>query len=539
MPGSGSRPFAKGEALASAVLLACTLLIGLATVRDYGITVDEFLFDDYGPKALAWYASGGTDTSLYYHYDNWLYGPWFQMLTASVQSLDLADRFDVRHAMTFLVGIAGLAALVPIGRIVAGPWAGFAALALCLLTGNLYGHLFFTPNDVPFMAAMTWALLAVLAMARREIPSWPATVAAGLLCGLAIATRVGGILAQVYLIAAMVLLAMDIVLLRGHGLMSTLSKIGLRVAVALTLGWLLAIALWPFLQADNPLQRFLAAYDHFGALKLEMTIPNWGRPISTTNLPWSYIPGQLAARLPEVFIILLIAAPMFGLAQAVTLAKQWRSGVSGVLLSIAYARGILIVAMAALAPIAFVIITRASLYDGMRHILFTLPPLAVLAAWSLSRCFPLVRRFPLPFAALAAAQIGAVLFVLVRLHPLEYIATNAFAGWTPGSYGRFELDYWNVAATPALRRLEQRLPEDKPGEAAPRLMICIPWREHMIAPMLRRPWRVEHNPRDADFIIETERYRCAQDTQDKLIDQVMRFDKPFAWTFRQPVGTGN
>ena len=539
MPGSGSRPFAKGETLASAVLLACTLVIGLATVQNYGITVDEFLFDDYGPKALAWYASGGADTSLYYHYDNWLYGPWFQMLTASVQSLDLADRFDVRHAMTFLFGIAGLAALVPLGRIVVGPWAGFAALTLCLLTGNLYGHLFFTPNDVPFMAAMTWALLAVVAMARREMPSWPATVAAGLLCGLAIATRVGGILAQVYLIAAMALLAMEIVLLRGHALISTLSKIGLRVAVALTLGWLLAIALWPFLQADNPLQRFLAAYEHFGALKLEMTIPNWGRQISTTDLPWSYIPGQLAARLPEVFIILLIAAPMFGLAQAVTLARQWRAGASGVLLPIARARGILIVAMAALAPIAFVIVTRASLYDGVRHILFTLPPLAVLAAWSLSRCFPLIRRFPLPFAALAAAQIGAVLFVLVRLHPLEYIATNAFAGWTPGSYGRFEHDYWNVAATPALRRLEQRLPEDKPGEAAPRLMICIPWREHMIAPMFRRPWRIADSPQTADFIIETERYRCARDTQHTLIDQVMRFDKPFAWTFRRRVDTGN
>jgi hypothetical protein len=539
MPESGSRPCGKGETLASTVLLTSTLLIGLATVRDYGITVDEFLYDDYGPKALAWYASGGTDTSLYYHYDNWLYGPWFQMLTASVQLLDLTDRFDVRHAMTFLIGIAGLAALVPIGRIVVGPWAGFAALALCLLTGNLYGHLFFTPNDVPFLAAMTWALLAVVAMARREMPTWPTTIAAGLLCGLAIATRVGGILSQVYLIAAMALLTIDIVLLRGHASLSTLSKIGLRVAVALTLGWLLAIALWPFLQADNPLQRFMAAYDHFGTLKLEMTIPYWGHPISTTDLPWSYIPGELAARLPEVFVILLIAAPMFGLAQAARLAQQGRAGASGILLSVARARGILVVAMAALAPIVFVILTRASLYDGVRHILFTLPPLAVLAAWSLSRCFPLIRRFPLPFAAVAAAQIGAVLFVLVRLHPLEYIATNAFAGWTPGSYGRFELDYLNVAATPALRRLEKRRRDETAGEAAPQLMICIPWREHMIAPMFRQPWRVETNPRDADFIIETERYRCARDTQDTLIDQVMRFDKPFAWTFRRRVDTGN
>src|SRR5450830_1337027 len=67
---------------------------------------------------------------------------------------------------------------------------------------------FFSTNDVPFMAVMTWALLAIIAMARGGIPSWRATLTAGACCGLAIATRIGGILAQVYLVAAMSLLCM-------------------------------------------------------------------------------------------------------------------------------------------------------------------------------------------------------------------------------------------------------------------------------------------------------------------------------------------
>jgi hypothetical protein len=89
--------------------------------------------------------------------------------------------------------------------------------------------------------------------------------------------------------------------------------------------------------------------------------------------------------------------------------------------------------------------------------------------------------------------------VLVRLHPLEYIATNAFAGWTPGSFGRFELDYWSVAATPALRRLEQRPLDQTAGKAAPRITICIPWRESMIAPMFRRPWHIADSAQTANF----------------------------------------
>src|SRR5262249_39804131 len=131
------------EVVAAAALLAAALVVGLATAADYGLTVDEVNTDDYGPKALAWYTSAFTDRS---HFDTvefslWYYGPWFQMLTAYVQSFDLADRGTVRHAMTFLVGLSALAALLPIGRLAIGRWAGLTAIALCLLTGYLYGSL--------------------------------------------------------------------------------------------------------------------------------------------------------------------------------------------------------------------------------------------------------------------------------------------------------------------------------------------------------------------------------------------------------------
>jgi hypothetical protein len=173
------------EFIAAAALLGAALVVGLATAADYALTVDEFNTDDYGPKALAWYTSVFTDRSHFetVEFSLWYYGPWFQMLTAYVQSFDLADRVVVRHVVTFLVGLTGVAALLPIGRLAVGRWAGLAAIALCLLTGDFYGSLFFTPIDVPFAAAMTWATLAILVMTRQLIPSWWATIAAGLLTG--------------------------------------------------------------------------------------------------------------------------------------------------------------------------------------------------------------------------------------------------------------------------------------------------------------------------------------------------------------------
>src|SRR5215213_7962354 len=117
------------EFLLAAALLAGALTIGLATASDYGISIDEFNADDYGPKALAWYTSGFTDRSHFetVEFSLWYYGPWFHMLTSFVQSFDLADRFTVRHSMTFLVGLGGLAVLLPVGRLAVGRWVGLTA----------------------------------------------------------------------------------------------------------------------------------------------------------------------------------------------------------------------------------------------------------------------------------------------------------------------------------------------------------------------------------------------------------------------------
>jgi hypothetical protein len=135
--------------------------------------------------------------------------------------------------------------------------------------------------------------------------------------------------------------------------------------------------------------------------------------------------------------------------------------------------------------------------------------------------------------------VGHIVSTLAMLHPLEYVAMNAFAGGTHGAYGRFELDYLTVAATEALRRLESRLDHDptmRSGQTSPSIAICIPWRESMIAPMLKRSWTIETEPKKADFIIETERWRCADGFSATLIDEVKRLDRTFAWTYVRRAG---
>src|SRR5262249_12229522 len=148
---------------------------------------------------------------------------------------------------------------------------------------------------------------------------------------------------------------------------------------------------------------------------------------------------------------------------ALGIAAQWRvdrgAALRSAALELAQRRGILVVCAAVVLPAGFLILQHATMYDGIRHVLFVIPMLAVLAGGGMVALLPLLRRAPVVSAITAGAYVGSVLLTLVALHPLEYVALNALAGGTRAAQEKFESDYWSVAATVALR-LERRLDYD-------------------------------------------------------------------------------
>jgi hypothetical protein len=532
------------EILITTALLCGAAVIGLATVGDYGIAVDEWNADDYGSKALAWYVSGFSDRAMFEDVEEtlWYYGPWFHILTAIVQSLGLAEHWTVRHAMTFLAGLGGIATLLPMARLAFGRWAGLVAIALCLTTGYLYGSIFFTPIDVPFLLSMTAATLAIVVMAKRTVPSWPATISAGLLTGLAIATRSSGIITHTYLVGAMALCALEVVLKDPASARRAIIQIGARALIAMLLAWLVTFVLWPWLQIGNPFTQFTAGFVYFANHPKSWQFMHWGEFVRSNDLPWCYIPGQLAARLPEGFLLLLAAGLLFGLATVLGIvgggyraaAGRPLESVKAAALIVAQSRQALVVWGAALLPIAFIMVQGSTLYNGIRHVLFVIPILAAIASYGFVLLLPHLRRVAMPTAAVIGGYVGWQVYLLAALHPLEYAAFNAFAGGVHGAYQRFEMDYWSTAAKIALRRLEDRLDMQVPNPFKynpPSLAVCIPSREELAGSMYRRPWRLETDPDKADYIITTESMNCAENKPFVLIDEVKRFDRAFAWTY--------
>jgi hypothetical protein len=318
----------------------------------------------------------------------------------------------------------------------------------------------------------------------------------------------------------------------------------LQTVIAIALAWVAALALLPTLHGPDLLQRLREMFAASPSDKVPASVLSWGREWSTSALPWHYLPGELLARLSGVFVALLGLALLLALGSFILFLSRRRAHKEAASVStpglmfllMVRSRAALIVTLAALLPILIVMIVRPPLYDGIRLVLFIVPPLALLAAWGFLRLSPLIRTFPIVAAGLIGIQIGGGVLVLASQHPLEYITTNAFAGGTRGSYARFELDYWGAAATEALRKLEQRLDYDRSGRFAsepPHILLCPYPSEHLDSAIFKRDWAIAEGRLLADFIIETRKSRCGEGAG-TLIDEVKRRDQPFAWTLELP-----
>jgi hypothetical protein len=94
------------------------------------------------------------------------------------------------------------------------------------------------------------------------------------------------------------------------------------------------------------------------------------------------------------------------------------------------------------------------MYDGMRHFLFVLPPVFVVAAAGAQSLLRLVRdtrwRLALAFALILPGLVG-----IIRQHPYEYTYFNSLIGGTAGAFRRYETDYWLTCYKESVERLEE------------------------------------------------------------------------------------
>ena len=228
--------------------------------------------------------------------------------------------------------------------------------------------MFINPKDAPFAVAMAVFLLGLVRLLEEYPKPSAATLAiVGIGFGLSIGSRIMagfGVIAAVLSIGLLVLIDAQY-----HGLRAALAPLGrllLRLIPAAILAYAVMGLVWPW-GVVNPLNPILAieTFSHFFEKPWHELYG--GERITPPDMPRSYVPGADGIE-----------------AAGDLLAARRCRGVTGALVAVfrpallPRTRAVLLsIALAALLPIAITVITRPAMYNGVRHFVFVLPPLAV------------------------------------------------------------------------------------------------------------------------------------------------------------------
>ncbi len=507
--------------LAILVLAAVGLIAGL-TFRDYGLGWDDYTHAEYADLLLRLYGSGFKDAGALSFANLYMYGGGFDMAAALLHKVIPLELFEMRRLLGAVVGVIGLAVTWRLGRRVGGPLAGLAALLLLALCPTYYGHMFMNPKDAPFAVAMVILMLGLVRLAEEYPSPSPRTILiVGLGAGLSLGSRVLGGLALVYAVIGFVPLFLQEIHSRGaRGALGRLVHVAYVLLPGLILGYLVMGLIWPWsiMEPGNPF-RALTYFSHFFEKPWKEMFD--GALVSVPDMPWSYLPTLFALQLPEVLLGLIVAG-VAGTAVALT-----RSDVSARRKSI-----LLMLALAATLPLVIAMVKRPALYNGIRHFIFVIPPMTVLAgtafAWGMDRLKDNRRSWQPAAVAIFSFGLLLPLSEMIRLHPYQYTHFNHIAGTVRAVDDLYMLDYWGLALKQASDGLREQLAERQ--ETAPhgrkwKVAVCGPQRPAQVA--LGPDFTIGWDSHAADFAMTLGEFYCKGLTAPIMVE-VKRDDVVFA-----------
>jgi Dolichyl-phosphate-mannose-protein mannosyltransferase len=509
-------------------ILLLVLFLILYTFLDYGVTWDEELQSQYGQAVADYYASGFKDLRYAEIFNLYLYGGMFDGLAAAIDHYTPFLVYDTRHLLNALFGLLGLWGTWRLGRLLGGGSVGLIALILCATTPMYYGHMFNNPKDIPFAAGIVWSIYF---MGRSySKPQMSTLLKLGIVLGLTLGVRVGGIMVFAFWLAPMgILCLMPLWHKRNSASLELVImdiwhrayRIVLPVAV---LSYVVMLICWPWAQ-QHPILNPLRALSEFSNFPQDVEVMLDGTSYRSTELPWYYVPLYFGIQLPEFLLFLLVTAVLF-------LPKIWRH------FTTAQSQTFVLTVLMISFPILYAMARHPALYDAVRHFLFAVPLGCVVAAlgaragfiWCCTQFHQQWSRHSVDAAlcAIFSFYIVAQIITMARLHPYEYIFANSFAGGVRGAYGRYESDYWGSSFKEAAQQIQKLVASEggvPPGKIY-KIAICGPWDSAMIyLPPDYEPV-VANEP--AEFFLSTTRWLCQNMRPGKEVIRIERLGVPLS-----------
>lgn len=409
--------------------LAGAFALLVAISQDYGVTWDTPIRILHGEMIVDYYASGfEDDTALHSEGPNRLlryYGAGFDSLNEVLHRFLQTDIYAQRHLLNALCAFVMLLFSVRTARFCFGPAVGLLSLVLLFCWPRFIGHAANNPKDIPFAAVFIMVTFFLVRFATaKQLRITKDFVWFTLSTAMCVLVRPGGLILLAYFGTVL------LVIIGQHSFANKRLQwksiwAAIPLFVVATAGVLVLSSLfWPW-ALQSPLTRPVEALLVMG--QFPQNVPNLfqGSIVGALDLPWHYIPTWFAITAP----LGVLAAFCLGVGYAV---KDHSA-------KVLYCLGF------GLFPVVYAILSNANLYDGIRHMLFIYPFVAVLGGygvWRLTQDLPRPAFRSVVVVCILGIGLGpAVLFSVVN-HPNQVVYFNSFTGGTEGAFLRYDLDYW-------------------------------------------------------------------------------------------------
>lgn len=542
------------------------MILCLLTADDYGITWDEKVQREYGLLAWRYFVTAGKNTDCNHYLNLRWYTPALETGMHAVSELvepfllpnfptEAAAEYYVRHVINSMVGVSTLfaTALIAYEAAVASRqldqcWLPAAAAIILSTTPRFYGHFFANTKDIPFAAGFTWSVYAILRSLRivrqrvsrntdqtlraKQVFPLGMSGVAGLALGLTTSLRAAGLL-----VVPVVSVSVAGTIIVGYRALAPSQR---RVGIILWAGgrwlvvclvsiWMGMVLLWPAAHAKpltHPVNTLMESVNFSTVVRMRFE----GADVWSDKLPRHYYLRLFAITTPLV----TVGTGAIGLANSLRKVACWLASTDSQHYDDVSVQ--LVLALWVLVPFAVFIIHPLNVYDGIRHFLFVLPPIAILAAHTVVTTCTTARTLkarneiaaaPTAVTSLISPRLAFLLLAgpgisilhMVNLHPYQTSYFNELVGGVgtvsvePPDY---DTDYWascyREASLWAVEQAKMRRPS---SAGSPKVLAAAnSFSRECIHPYLPPHWQLDTSldptaprvPAKYDFYIASTRW---------------------------------
>ncbi len=508
----------------------------LCTFLDYGITWDEYLQSTYGDYIIRWYTSSFHDQSVLTYKNLEYYGGFFDVVAQLATRISPVGIYETRHFVNALFGLLGIIAVYKIGNYLGGAFAGFLSALFLLLTPRFYGDAFNNPKDIPFACLFLFSMYYLI-KAVRYLPAIPGVLIfkLGSVVGLTLGVRVGGVLLIGYLGLAFVLWSICECVLQHRQFSQAASNLGSAwkqfAVAALEIGaiaYIVMILWWPSAQI-RPLYHPWISLWQSSRFEFHGDVFFEGRIIPAMEVPRYYVSKWFLITLPEFYFV---GFSVFLLLTGSYLLR-FKKPFLQIYPSIEYA---LLCAWIFL-PVILAAVMGSTAYDGLRHFLFIIPPLSLIAGISIATIcqngqFKIVS---VGVICLTVISMMVTAVDMIQLHPYEYIFFNRLFGKGIKEAAKsFETEYWGSSYKEGAEWIKANYSIPSDNEKIT-VVSCSPFLStSYYLPKDRFNYVSIHNYRHTPtryptLFLATTRWNCNQELNGRVVYIVARKDTPLLY----------